>query len=146
MQVARLMYMSKARPDVGPDEIHAILDAARPRNARQGVTGLLIFAGGYFLQLLEGPEAYVGEIFDAIRADPRHSDVVVLLTDRADRRQFPGWSMGFELIEDMPAPRGSGWFQLAPNALDAALPDTVAPEVRMLFTSFHAFNTATEAA
>jgi len=146
MDIARLMYVSKAAAGVDGKTVEEILDVARPRNARSGVTGLLVYSGTHFLQLLEGPEEQVGEVFDAIRGDQRHQDVVVLLTEHAETRQFPGWSMGYELLEDMDAPRGSGWFQLGRRALEAALPETVSPEVRVLFTSFHAFNSQSQAA
>lgn len=146
MDIARLMYVSKAAPGVDGGTIEDILETARPRNARSGVSGLLVYSGTHFLQLLEGPEQQVGQIFDSIRADERHHDVVVLLTERAEARQFPGWSMGYELLENMDPPRGSGWFQLGQRALEAALPETVSPEVRVLFTSFHVFNTKAAAA
>lgn len=146
MNISRLMYVSKAAGELGSEAMDSLLETTRYNNARRGITGMLLFTSGSFIQLLEGPEEAVGRTFDAIRQDDRHRDVTVLIRDHAAHRSFPAWSMGFETRTDADIPTAQGWFSLSPAALDIALPETVAPEIRLLFTSFFAGESRTIAA
>lgn len=76
-------------------EIRQILASARRNNPRVGVTGALMFNGGCFAQVLEGPRAAVEQVFERIQRDHRHSEVSVLQIAGVERRGFPGWSMAF---------------------------------------------------
>lgn len=76
-------------------ELHAILDVARRKNLRLGVTGALLYNGGGFAQVLEGPLPAIERIFESIQCDPRHGDVMVLDSGPIEVRTFPAWSMAF---------------------------------------------------
>jgi hypothetical protein len=86
----QIVYQSRAvgRPDVG-----AILAASKTNNGMDGVSGLLLFDGQYFVQALEGPENSVAAAFDRICLDPRHTDVRVASDRLVEVREFPYWSM-----------------------------------------------------
>lgn len=60
------------------------------------VTGLLILDDGTFIQLLEGDADHVHQIYDSIKKDDRHFNVVTLYKGESDRRYFPDWRMAFE--------------------------------------------------
>jgi blue light- and temperature-responsive anti-repressor len=77
------------------DEIHKILLSARVNNAREGISGALLFNEGLFAQVLEGPLKSVERIFEKIQQDPRHSDVIVLQCEPTPSRSFAAWSMAF---------------------------------------------------
>lgn len=146
MSIARLMYVSKTTRELSTGEMDSLLETTRCNNARRGITGMLLFTSDSFIQLLEGPEEAVGRTFDAIRRDDRHREVTVLIRDHATTRSFPGWSMGYETRADANIPSAQGWFSLSPAALDIALPESAAPEIRLLFTSFFAGESRTVAA
>ena len=74
-------------------EIAKILAASRANNARDGVTGALLYSDGCFAQVLEGDLAIVQRTFERIQRDPRHGDVIVLEARRADGRMFGMWDM-----------------------------------------------------
>ena len=74
-------------------EVDDILAVARPKNQAAGVTGALMFNGTHYAQVLEGPREAVERIFECIQLDPRHSDVVLLSFDPAEKRLFGNWSM-----------------------------------------------------
>jgi hypothetical protein len=76
-------------------EIDRILSVARDRNAAAGVTGALLFNGGRFAQVLEGPMSSVERIFERIQVDLRHSAVNVLDFRPIAVRWFSEWSMGY---------------------------------------------------
>ena len=91
-----LVYASRAVEPLSDDDLLALLTAARNRNHAHGVTGMLVYAAGSFLQLIEGDDAAVELIWDRIRMDPRHTALRVLRDGPATARLFAEWSMGFE--------------------------------------------------
>lgn len=95
-QIFQLTYISTAQEWVGQAECEAILQEARERNALSDVTGLLLFNGKRFLQVLEGAEEDVRAIYALIEKDPRHHGLVVVGDNFAAEREFGGWGMAFD--------------------------------------------------
>ncbi len=96
-EVYRTLYCSRNMIDGQPSQreaaIQQILQMARANNKQHGVTGALLFNGGYFAQVLEGPRSAVERIFERIQRDMRHGDVTVLENGFAAMRDFSEWSM-----------------------------------------------------
>jgi hypothetical protein len=92
--LVRLMYASRAVPAVDQEELVAILKKSKVNNPKAGITGVLCFSEGIFMQVLEGGRTAVNQLYNRIAADPRHSDVVLLHYDEIAERRFAGWSMG----------------------------------------------------
>ena len=74
----RIIYMSTAVGVLRAEELDRIYLRAQAANARAGITGLMLFYEGVFLQVLEGPAAGVTSLLERIRRDRRHSSVIVL--------------------------------------------------------------------
>jgi len=92
----QIVYTSIAKQNFSAADLKKLLLAARLRNKEVGVTGMLVFHDGVFLQALEGEKRAVNEIFARIRNDRRHRDVVVLHRGPGpEQRVFGEWSMGF---------------------------------------------------
>jgi hypothetical protein len=91
--LVRLLYCSRA-VDARPGAIEAILVQARQHNAVSGITGILCWGGGIFLQAIEGGRMQVSELFGTIQRDARHKDVALLHYEEILERRFGGWSMG----------------------------------------------------
>ena len=77
-----------------------MLLAARKHNIIHDLTGMLMFSADCFIQTLEGPETTLLRLFERIRRDPRHRDVIVLEEGSTSRRAFADWSMAFSAGED----------------------------------------------
>jgi hypothetical protein len=92
--LVRLMYASRAADTVDGDELHTILRQSKADNAKRGITGVLCFSGGIFIQLLEGGRGPVNALYNRIAADQRHRDVTLLSYEEIGERRFAGWSMG----------------------------------------------------
>ena len=90
----RLVYVSEAAGPVSQVDLAALLKQSQRNNAARGLSGLLLFAGGHFMQVLEGPAGAVTERLDVIAADPRHRRVHRLLCEVATARLFGRWTMG----------------------------------------------------
>jgi len=94
MTLVRLMYASRAADSVNHDALHAILRQSQRNNPSLGITGLLCYSGGVFMQVLEGGRHTVNQLYHRIATDPRHHDVVLLNYDEVGERRFASWSMG----------------------------------------------------
>jgi len=92
--LVRLMYASRAVPAVDQDELIAILKKSKANNPKAGITGVLCFSEGIFIQVLEGGRDAVNRLYNRIAADARHGDVVLLNYEEIAERRFAGWSMG----------------------------------------------------
>ena len=93
--VFQLIYVSSARRLMDGSALCDLLAQSREKNERLGVTGLLIYAGGNFMQALEGDEGCVRDLYNTIRDDDRHKDVQLVLTGGTRRRDFDRWSMAY---------------------------------------------------
>jgi hypothetical protein len=72
-----------------------LLPAARRRNDLLDVTGMLLFSGGNIIHTIEGPDRWVGMLFDLFAQDQRNWNVQVMLDRPIEDRTFPDWTMGF---------------------------------------------------
>ena len=79
---------------VGDAELNAILKQSREHNPAEGLTGLLCYSDGIFIQVLEGGREAVNARYKHIVADARHKDVVLLSYEEIAERHFAGWTMG----------------------------------------------------
>ncbi len=134
----RLAYISAASPDLELADMEAILDSAIRRNGERDVTGVLLFNGLNFLQILEGDASTVADIYSRIIADKRHSGVVTILDEPADKRIFPNWSMQLAIV---PASVGTlpAGMQLSKNFLEG-LPPAVPDHIRLFLTGFNSMS------
>ena len=141
----QLVYVSAASWAMSNDDLNGILDASRRNNGRDGVTGMLLYIDGGFLQVLEGPKAAVERIFAHIRRDSRHNALRVLIEQETDERQFGGWSMGFERLEPGQA-RTADVFAITRDAIENAVPPEQAAQIAILLRSFYRVNAGSYAA
>jgi hypothetical protein len=91
--LVRLLYASRA-VDTSADAIDAILSQSRQHNPLCGITGILCYGGGIFLQAIEGGRMPVSALYGHIQKDPRHKDVALLHYEEITERRFGGWTMG----------------------------------------------------
>ena len=90
----RLIYTSRAAVPWDADAVESLLVKARRNNYDSGITGILSFNHGHFLQVLEGPETEVLALYSRILKDSRHRECVILSIQLTRTRLFPNWSMG----------------------------------------------------
>ena len=122
MDLKSLTYTSLARLDLTADDLAAIHRTARDINAIEGVSGLLIYNGTHFLQIIEGGPDAIDGLVERLRRDPRHSGLEIRDERRVDRRSFPGWSMELAQVQ-------SDYFA-AREKISERLPDGVPQDVR----------------
>jgi len=91
--LVRLLYASRVK-DASPEAIDKILSQARNHNPGSGITGILCYGGGIFLQAIEGGRGPVNQLYGLIQKDPRHEQVELLYYEEISERRFGGWTMG----------------------------------------------------
>ncbi|MDF2918365.1 MAG: hypothetical protein K0S70_2582 [Microbacterium sp.] len=95
-----ILYTSNARAPFDDDDLAALLAQSRASNAVRDLTGMLLYRGGRFVQVLEGPEPAVRDLLATIRQDSRHSDMRVLIEQPIAHREFREWTMGYQPIAE----------------------------------------------
>ncbi len=95
-----IVYSSTARTEFGDGDLITLLMNSRANNRRDGLTGLLLYRDGRFLQIIEGEEEAVRRRYTIVAKDPRHRQIRILLEETIDDRRFPRWTMGYETLTD----------------------------------------------
>jgi Sensors of blue-light using FAD len=94
--IFEILYTSALSRDAAPDCVGDIIRQSRVFNSSSGITGLLVFDGERFCQLLEGPEIAVRSLARRIEGDPRHEQFLIAHQGtREEPRRFAGWAMGY---------------------------------------------------
>lgn len=91
-----LVYRSTAQPTFKQVDVKEMLEKARLSNARNSITGCLLYYEGEFIQYLEGNQIKVLNLLDKIKADKRHKDVTILAYGATESREFKEWEMAYE--------------------------------------------------
>ncbi|MET0251262.1 MAG: BLUF domain-containing protein [Novosphingobium sp.] len=132
MALRCLLYISAARPGLGRKDIDAIVASSQRNNAGDGLTGLLLFNGSNFAQLLEGSEEPLGGLMRRLITDQRHNGVARLVDRPLDRAACSGWAM---------QPIGIGLPQPARGqAIASALPAGLDDDLRTFLVNFARLN------
>ena len=103
-----LIYISTAVQALSDEELKEILVISQENNSRDGLTGMLLYGEGTFVQLLEGEVGALNETYERIKADQRHKNLSKLDEGVTELRLFPDWSMGYKVIspDDMSEIKG----------------------------------------
>nr|WP_249661132.1 BLUF domain-containing protein [Variovorax sp. PCZ-1] len=88
-----MIYGSQIAPQLELPEIFSILKQAQVHNARAGISGVLLFNTRFFMQLLEGPELAVDQLYSRIEQDKRHVGIKLISRQTIKQRAFQHWSM-----------------------------------------------------
>lgn len=91
----QLIYTSVATVAFSDDDLNELLFKSRRKNEAADITGMLLYDRGTFLQVLEGPDQAIKDLYDTIRKDPRHERQIVLSERNINEREFSQWRMGF---------------------------------------------------
>ena len=132
----QLVYVSSVSADLSEDDLQDILCRAREANRDFDITGMLVCLDGCVMQVLEGRQECVRELYARIEADLRHSGAKVLIESDIAKRAFPDWSMGFRNAS-RDDPYMAGFFALTRRALEGRTSRTDAKILRTIVKTFY---------
>jgi hypothetical protein len=98
-----LIYASRSSESFHEHEIPDLLQQVRIANAKQQITGMLLYIGGSFLQVLEGQPEMVDAVFTKIQKDRRHTALTLIARDSVPERSFEGWTMMHKTLDPVEA-------------------------------------------
>lgn len=93
-----LVYISFAAGGLREKELSEILEASRRNNQKRGITGLLLYAEGNIIQVLEGNQEEVEALYEKIGLDERHERITRLFAGHSETRLFSEWSMAYKRL------------------------------------------------
>ncbi|MGB5835377.1 MAG: BLUF domain-containing protein [Thiohalocapsa sp.] len=96
----QVSYVSSTGNPISAEQLLTLLMQCRKNNDDQGVTGMLLYGNGTFLQAIEGEEQIIDDLVEKIWADPRHENIKLLSRRSISRREYADWTMAFERISD----------------------------------------------
>ena len=94
-----IVYISEPGTALFDDDVIGIIQQSESNNAERGITGVLLYDGEHFLQVLEGEARTVWDTYADILADPRHSNVRTVHEGPIARRMFDRWGMAYRRID-----------------------------------------------
>ncbi len=91
----QLVYCSIISEKFVQKDIMHILQTSRAFNKQHNITGCLLYHNGEFIQILEGSKLLVQELFNKIKTDPRHTNVILISEEFVEGRIFDNWNMAY---------------------------------------------------
>ncbi|WP_333809605.1 BLUF domain-containing protein [Flavobacterium sp.] len=95
----RIIYLSSGIKIFSDEEINDLLKVSRNNNQKNGITGLLLYSDGNFMQILEGEKEAVEITYKKIVNDNRHRNIIVVANESVKKRNFSEWKMGYSVVD-----------------------------------------------
>jgi len=93
------VYVSSAHSAMTDQELAKLLEVSRENNKKRGITGMLLYRGGDFMQVIEGPAASIEALLKSLARDTRHTGMIILKKTVIPERQFSEWQMAFRDLD-----------------------------------------------
>lgn len=88
-----LIYLSNATVNYDAEHLSALEQLAVEQNRIHGITGILNFSEGRFMQYIEGPEEVLNQLMRNISNDRTHNVTHLVKFDPREDRLFPNWAL-----------------------------------------------------
>lgn len=134
--LAYVVYVSSARIKMTDAQLEEILEAARHNNQKHGVTGILAYWDGNFIQYIEGPAPKIEQLMHNLDRDPRHGGIIVMQRGDVAARAFPDWSMAFDRKIAGQHPARPGVSRFLSDGFLTADPANFSPDANRLLEVF----------
>lgn len=94
MSLHQIIYTSQASEQFNKRNLLDLLHTSRGYNTIDNISGLLMHRNGYFLQIIEGEQDVVENLFQRLSNDTRHKNIKMILNRTVESRLFSNWAMG----------------------------------------------------
>ena len=93
-RLKQVIYVSE-KTNTSSDTLTDIYDISQKNNSESGISGCLLIGSNSYLQLLEGPDSAVENLYSKIKMDGRHKKVKKIFEQHIEEKLFSSWSMKF---------------------------------------------------
>src|SRR5579862_373554 len=90
----QLIYASAAVKLFRASDLYDMLTTARKYNQTHEISGMMVYHARSILQVLEGPDEVIADLFLRIRRDPRHTALRLIARGVVERKEYEPWPMG----------------------------------------------------
>lgn len=91
----QLIYISSATKSLARAEFLELVAQSQSNNDAVGITGILMYKDGNFMQVMEGDQELIAKLYSTIKVDPRHTLVSIIQEGPISLREYPGWSSSY---------------------------------------------------
>lgn len=91
----QIIYLSSSKKILSPEQINELLSKSREKNLKNNITGILLYFDRDFLQVIEGEKKAIQDLFEIIKKDERHTEIITVFNKKINEKHFPEWNMGF---------------------------------------------------
>jgi len=95
-----ISYVSTANPNLTDTDVHNLFENIKLNNKKYNITGILMYSGGNFFQVLEGEENKVRALFNKIKKDYRHYDIIKIFDREIVSKSFSNYQSSFTIVSD----------------------------------------------
>ena len=99
-RLKQVIYVSE-KTGSSTNSLTDIYDISQKNNSESGISGCLLIGSNSYLQLLEGPDLAVKNLYSKIEMDSRHKKVKKLFEQHIEEKLFSSWSMKFAPFENI---------------------------------------------
>ena len=131
-----LIYHSKANDLGSSEELESFLTTIRLENIRLNITGVLLYNEGQIMQIIEGENAAIIELFEKIKIDKRHKDIVKIVDFKMQERCYEDWSMAFKAISNKDWSTVKGYLNIDDNITSLIKNTSKRNYIKMLIATF----------
>ncbi|MDK2597261.1 BLUF domain-containing protein [Pseudoalteromonas obscura] len=105
MELIELIYISTVTTPLCDEELESLRRQCAAANQLRGISGMLLYDGHHFMQVIEGERPRVEQLFEHIKQDKRHINVEALICNPIKKRNFRKWAMGLIDLDKNPSYR-----------------------------------------
>ncbi|MGB8703808.1 MAG: BLUF domain-containing protein [Gillisia sp.] len=89
-----IAYVSTAT-DLERSEVENILEKSEKNNNKNDLTGILLFSEGNFFQIIEGEKEKILELYQKIKDDERHHNLIQIFGKDIHKESYDGYEAAF---------------------------------------------------
>jgi len=90
-----IIYVSTVNPLISENDIRDLMEYVKKNNILYRITGILIYSDGNFFQVLEGKTEIVKILYERIKRDVRHHNIIKLLDKKIECNILPRYYSTF---------------------------------------------------
>lgn len=91
-----VLYISSMEVEYSKDDIKSMLKLFQERNKTNNISGLMLYYERNIIQYIEGSKQDVYKLYNNIKNDIRHYNIIKMVDESISSRNFIDWDMGFK--------------------------------------------------
>jgi len=93
-----IIFVSSAIQNFTSDELLGFLNTFRAERLKKNLSGIILYANGNALSMIEGEKEVVETEFNLTKSCPNHHDIIKIYDKAIPHRYFENYSLAFKVI------------------------------------------------